>query len=439
MDGFNLYREAKDHYDKLIPGKKDGLILLSLYSKYKEKSFSEDDIIYFINRIYKDYSNDSNRENFERNNNIILRFQEAFLWRDKVSKTYHFKKYALDFCHNIENRLEENYNPAKIKRWFDELYNSLILNVEKNQDFNLWIEDHFDIRKPSLATQIEILDQQVNKSVFDFKTNIKSDSKDILEILKQIEFSLGIIKEQALELRNAFQISYDIDDKLTSILENKDSLNYLSNIKKVQEFHDKSRGHLEQVSGRIEKIKPRVREFIYNFNKKDFDRKTDKFINFLLQESTVKKFSGSKEIAFPLNIFIPIFKDEKIIPKLTIVPLREFSPKLPIKVPERNINKKDRKALLEKTLKWKYEKDRINYWAKLAFLNIDVEQSFEFSPFFFNVVKVDGFNIAVKFAHKVLRESTKKYEKYKVSINKEVYKNPIKSNISIWQMQIQKK
>lgn len=30
MDSFDLYREAKDQYEKLIPDNNDGLILLSL-------------------------------------------------------------------------------------------------------------------------------------------------------------------------------------------------------------------------------------------------------------------------------------------------------------------------------------------------------------------------------------------------------------------------
>ena len=51
METFNLYREAKDQYEKLIPEKNDGLILLSLYAKYKDKDFTEENIISIINKI----------------------------------------------------------------------------------------------------------------------------------------------------------------------------------------------------------------------------------------------------------------------------------------------------------------------------------------------------------------------------------------------------
>ena len=236
MDGFNLYREAKDHYEKLIPEKKDGLVLLSLYSKYKEKNFSEDNIKSIINKIYKDQGKDSNRTEYERNNNIILRLQDSFLWRDEINKTYEFKKYGLEFCNSIENRLQKNYSPAKIKRWFDELFSSLESNIEKGENFNIWIEDHFDVRKPAISAQIEILDQQVNESVKEFKINIKSENESILELLKQIEIGLLVIKEQTSELRKAFQISYDIDDILTNILEGQNAIDYIENIKKVQQL-----------------------------------------------------------------------------------------------------------------------------------------------------------------------------------------------------------
>ena len=175
MENFNLYREAKDQYEKLIPEKNDGLILISLYAKYKDKDFTEENIVTIINKVFKDQGNESSRTEYNRNNSIILRLQESFLWRNETKRTYQFKKYGLELCQNIERRLIEKYNPAKIKRFFDELYQSLTKNIEENNDFNLWIEDHFDIRMPELISQIEILDQQVNDSVSEFKTNIKSE------------------------------------------------------------------------------------------------------------------------------------------------------------------------------------------------------------------------------------------------------------------------
>jgi hypothetical protein len=57
-----------------------------------------------------------------------------------------------------------------------------------------------------------------------------------------------VIKEQTSELRKAFQISYDIDDILTNILKGQNAIDYIGNIKKAQQFHDKSISQLEHVS-----------------------------------------------------------------------------------------------------------------------------------------------------------------------------------------------
>lgn len=438
MESFNLYREAKGQYEKLIPEKNDGLILLSLYSKYNDKDFTEENIITIINNVFKDQGIESSRIEYNRNNIIILRLQESFLWRNEARRTYQFKKYGLELCQNIEKRLIEKYNPAKIKRFFDELHKSLIENIEKEKDFNEWIEDHFNLRMPELVSQIEILDQQVNESVNEFKTSIKSEHQHILEVLKKIEIHLEIIKEQASELKNAFQVSYEIDEALTGILQKPDSYDYIENIQKVQKFHDNSRSQLEQVSKRIEKIKPRIREFIYDFNKRDFDRKTNKFIDYLLENSFVKKEGSVKRIQLPDNLSSIKVKSAYYLPILNIVPIREISYKLPIEVSKREIDFYKRKKLLEKTNKWKQDKERILYWTNIAFKELEENGTLIFTQLFFKIIDVDKLPIAVKTAHNILRKSTKLKQKYKIDINRNAVNYTAIKSISLWQMTIQK-
>lgn len=438
METFNLYREAKDQYDKLIPDKNDGLILIALYAKYKDKDFLEENIVTIINKVFKDQGNESSRTEYNRNNAIILRLQESFLWRNETKRTYQFKKYGLELCQNIEKRLIEKYNPAKIKRFFDELYYSLTKNIEDNNDFNLWIEDHFNLRMPELVSQIEILDQQVNESVSEFKTNIKSEDFNIINLLKEIEIRLEVIKEQAFELKNAFQISYDIDELLTGILEKNEGYDYIENIQKVQNFHDSSRNQLEQVSKRIEKIKPRIREFIYDFNKQDFDRKTNKFINHLLEKSFVKREGNIKRIMLPNNLCNLKIKSAENLPKLNVLTIREISPKFAIDVVKRQIDTTKRKELVEKTLKWKQDKEKIMYWTNRAFQELEEKGTLIFAPLFFKIIETDQLTIAVKTAHNILRRSTRNKQKYKIEIKPELVNNSEKKGIALWQMKIQK-
>lgn len=438
MEGFNLYREAKDNYNKLIPNQMEGLIVLSIYEKYKDGRFTEDNINAIINKVYNDSGKGGKTNLFERNNKTILRLQEAFLWRDSNNRTYTFKKYGLEFCENVNQRLVKNYNPAKIKRWFDELFASLDKTVQEGGDINNWMTDHFDLRKPELTMQIEILDHQVNKSVLDFKKNIKSKNKGLIQVLEQIEFGLDLIKTQSLELRSAFSISYDIDDILTGILERGNASGFIENIKKVQEFHDKSRIHLEQVSARIDKIKPQIREFIYNFNRGHFDRKTDEFIQFLLQNSTTARIGNNKVIQFPEGVPCYSFTNKQVAPRLTVIPIKEFAPKLPTPILKRKINGADKSKLVDKTQKWKAEKERILYWTKFAFAEVESKTLLDFSSLFFEILDQDGFAIAVKTTHKVLRTVSKKSNQFRIEVLKQPLTSEITSKIKIWQVTIRK-
>ncbi|MCU4577976.1 hypothetical protein KTJ34_11095 [Acinetobacter courvalinii] len=438
VESFDLYREAKNQYEKLVPEKNDGLILLSLYAKYKDQDFTEENIITIINKVSKDQGHESSRNEYNRNNTVILRLQESFLWRNEIKRTYQFKKYGLELCQNIEKRLIEKYNPAKIKRFFDELHKSLTENIEGKKDFNEWIEDHFNLRMPELISQIEILDQQVDESVNDFKINIKSENQNIIDILKEIENHLEVIKEQASELKNAFQISYEIDEVLTGILQKQNNYHYIENIQKVQKFHDNSRNQLEQVSKRIEKIKPRIREFIYDFNKQDFDRKTNKFISYLLENSFVKKEGNIKRIQLPSHLSCLKVRLTEHLPILNVVHTREISYKLPIEVSKREIDLSKREKLLDKTNKWKKDKERILYWTNIAFKELEENKILFFPPLFFKIIDTDKLPIAIKTAHNILRRSSKLKRKYKININPNIINHSEIKSISLWQMTIHK-
>ena len=439
MDNLNLYREAKEHYEKLIPDKNDGLILLSLYEKYKENDFSEENIISIVNRVFKDQGNDTTRTEYNRNNTIILRLQESFLWRNQSRKTYQFKKYGLEFCQNIEKRLIEKYNPAKIKRFFTELHQTLVITIENQKDFDEWMEDHFDVRMPELASQIEILDQQVNESVGEFKTNFRSGERNSIDVLREIEIRLEIIKEQSSELKNAFQISYDIDELLTVLLERNQEIRHLHNIHRVQHFHDSCRSQLEQVSKRIEKIKPRIREFIYDFNKQDFDRKTNKFIQHLLTKSVIRRDAGPKRIRLPEHVSGLRVKSTADTQVFTIVPIRKISRKEAVPAPKKEVDPYRSAALMEKTLAWQRDKQRIKYWTDTVFLELEAKGVVLFTPLFFAIVTTDTLAIAVKTAHNVLRNTAKQKQKYQVEILQTRDSQPQNKSTAIWQMTLRKK
>jgi hypothetical protein len=441
MQTFNLYREAKDHYELLIPDRLEGLILLRLYDKYANDEFNEERINDAIDKVYKDLGRQSQRNEYERNNAIILKFQEFFLWRDETKKNYRFKAYGLDFCENIKTRLFKRYSPAEIKRIFDYLYNELLRHVETpDLNFNLWHKEHFSIRHTEIIAQVEILDQQVSESVRAFRKRIKEDTPDLLLLLEEIETSLNEIREHASQLKEAFKSTYAIDYKLDELIGDTNSQEFISNINEVMDFNSGIRAQLEQVSSRIDKIKPRIREFIYEFNQRDFDRKTGLFLNLLLNSSKqIKNESGRKKLLLPDDV--PSFQvyEPTLLPKFVIVPDKDITPKAPVEVVKREVNTQRQGYLIKIAQQKLFERHRIQFWIKHAFEMLNTTSQLEYTPLFFKILTEENSNlsIAVKVTSKLLQQVSKN-KSYHVKISHKTETHSSFPNIHLWKMHIQK-
>ncbi len=442
MTSFNLYKETKDHYDLLIPDKLEGLILLSLYEKFGKDEFSEDRINETIDKVHKDLGRQSQRNEYERNSAIVLKFQEFFLWRDDIKKTYRFKVYGEEFCEKIKERLESRYSPAEIKRLFDSLYHELLRHLNSpSLNFNLWVTEHFNRRTLDILTQVEILDQQVSESVKEFRKKIKENDQGLFQLLEEIEMSLDEIKEHASQLKDAFKATYDIEYKLEELLNSPESQQFISNINEVMNFNTLIRGQLEQVSDRIDRIKPRIREFIYEFNQRDFDRKTTLFLNLLLNNSKqIRNEKGKKILVLPTEV--PTFSvfNAADLPRFVVIPEKDISPKIPVEVVYRKVNTMRQNDALKNVGQKIFERQRVQYWVKYIMEKLENEGQLNYTPLFFQILSEEGLilSIAVKTTNKIIRDLSKN-RTYKITIVQEKEKHNLFPTINLWKMYIQKK
>ena len=124
-------------------------------------------------------------------------------------------------------------------------------------------------------------------------------------------------------------------------------------------------------------------------------------------------------------------------PKLNVLTIKEISPKFPIDVVKRQIDFVKRKELVDKTLKWKHDKERITHWTNIAFQELEENGTLVFAPLFFRIIATDQLFIAVKTAHNVLRKTTRNKQKYKIEIKPELVNYSEKKGIALWQMKIQ--
>ncbi|MDB4922904.1 hypothetical protein [Mucilaginibacter sp.] len=438
----DLLREARQHYNQLVPPKDAGLILLTLFNRYQGGEFTEDQIIDIIRQVNKDLGKPQGRNEYERENQVVIRLQEFFLWRDSERKVYRFKKYGLEFCKRINNRLLDSYSPAKIKRIFNYLLDELKKSLSGTDgDLNTWVEDHFSERGNELAEQIEILDQQVAESVKLFRYTVKSQHESIIQLIDSIEKNLEAIKKQASDLTNAFQVTFDIDELLQQLLESDQAYPYLDNIKFVRTYNEQVRSHLEQVSLRIDKIKPRLREFIYDFNQRELDRKTDRFIHYLLDRSAYQRSPGGpKRLTLPPDIPAVALKRADLVSCFCIVPERDLLPKPPQPAIVRAVDPERTRQMMAGNERVLYLRNRITYWANEALRLIEEQGEIDFSAFFYHILAEEKGNlqIPVRTAHRVIKEVQDR-SRFGIEVQTETYIPLLPSDISLWKMKISKK
>ncbi len=441
MKELDLYSEAKPRYYQLIPNREDGLILLALYQKYQKQEFTEDQIIQIINKVLSDLRGTNIRDEGNRNNNIILRLQEFFLWRDRKRKVYGFKNYGEEFCQKVFKRLSESYHPAKIERLFKHLLETLRTSLEKSPtELLIWMDDHFNLRSTELAQQIEILDQQVSESVDDFRFQIKQPQVNILQVIETISTGLDHIKKHVHELTTGFQITYDIDDIVQDMLKDTANFELVDSINLVLRYNQNVRNHLDQVSTRIDKIKPRIREFIFEFNQRELDRKTDDFLHYLLDNVVyVRENRQPKRLNFPKEIESVIIRIPESVPRFNILTERDFSRKAPLPPAVRSIDVEQTKEMMAKNIEKLEIKKKIQYWTTEALNQIDIEGKLDFSPFFFNILNNErhNLNIAVRTAQKLVKHCNS--WQYEIMVDQNEYHDPHYLNLSLWNMTILKK
>lgn len=302
------------------------------------------------------------------------------------------------------------------------------------------MDDHFNQRSNELALQIEILDQQVSESVDEFRFQIKQSQANILQVIDNISVGLDQIKQHAYELTTGFQITYDIDDILQDMLKNPASFDLLDSINHVLQYNQNVRNHLDQVSVRIDKIKPRIREFIFEFNQRELDRKTDKFLHYLLDNvSYIRQENQPKRLVFPEEIESFSVKISESIPRFYILTEKDFVRKAPIPPAVRSVDVEQTRTAMAKNKEKLEKKKKIQFWAKKAIDQIEQEGKLEFSPFFFSILahEQDDLNIAVKTAQRLVKQCNG--WQYKITVDQNEYHDPNYLNLSLWNMMIQKK
>lgn len=434
MSIFNFYTEIEEKFEYLMPERYPGLVIFLLYHKQKKKeiasTFTEDEIITTIKEIRKDLKTEQ-REQF---NSTIKSLQKYYLWRDEEKKEYRFRPLATKICDLFNDILVKTISSTQIQKDFKYILN----NLREEKNFEQWFRLTFESYKDNVNIQVSALDSQMLDAIIEFRSKLSSEESYNISELKLIVERLDDIGSKTDELNAAFSSSHEITQFLTRLLEKEDNSIHFEKIHSVINFFKEIRGNLQIISKNIDRIKPKLNDYVRDINRKDFQRKYKTFLKYVLNEST----SDKKQIKLPQTL-TPLTVGNKENQKFVIVKenweagsrLNKRSRKISVPSIDKVANTQ-RKQQLDTELS---QKNRVSNYLKELDDRLKSAEEVNFSDYFFEILKKEDGNIntLVKLSHLAMSRYHRD-RKYGVSISSEKMTKD-NSNISIWKTIIYKK
>lgn len=305
MTEFHFYHELKKkkYYEPLIPEKKSGLVIIYLYDqwksgKYLSNSFTENAVKSAIEQVASDLGKSYENTQHERFRIINRGLQEYFLFRNEETNLYHITQYGIEFCESIRNKIEPEFNPSVIEKILSDLISLLKASIANN-DFEYWYNHHFQNQKPYIKRQVETLLKLVEKAVQEFRASTKSDDEIFIETVRKVDTSLETVRKHSDELKDVFFDAEEIKSIIIELSFDEYSLDLINQKESVRIFIEEINNDLSIINQRIEKIRPKLRQFISSINQRNFDRNTEHFLQYLLKNSYVSKDSSKNKVYFP--------------------------------------------------------------------------------------------------------------------------------------------
>lgn len=446
---FNFLAEiAKENtYRLLFPDAKAGMAIIWLYEKlengaFPDKFFKESDIhdaLMDVSYVDRDNGHYHLKEKY---NSIISDLQEYFLRYDDEKQQYEFKQYAYTFCERAKETLKNFFDPTQIEVICTNLGDKLIgcSTQEKVQE---WFDLDFSAFKPRLKSQLDYLDKQIDQSVADLRGNNKLSLQEgtILDTLRQIDERFEIIRSQNKELRTAFRATEEIRRLLNKYAEQYDSDEIHKGTDAAISFFQEMRHVLLLIDKRLDRIQPRIKQLFSNLNKPLFNVRIEKFLGYLIRNSTETNVEGRKELSLPDGIHQTI--TSFAISNFTIVERK--TDLFPVK-PKKRIEVVETPELKQKafatTITQVFQQDDVTRWLGIIAEQLAEAKQVDLSYYFFRIIQEGKGDNTLGLAISVLYRAIKWYEQqqqYNLIINPAVTKSRQGIKTTLWQITIQQK
>lgn len=440
-------RLLRERYNLLVPRQEDGLIILAIFQKVRAgtipRAFPERIIVETIKQVFAELGQVSGRgEETQKYDETLHRLLRHFLDKNLEEKTYQLSTYAENFCDLLEKEVHTAINPSQIQKTFNDLVLLLGHKLETIDDFRHWYHTQFFKNKNDISSQLRALHTQIEDTIEQLNDLVKNESDNFRELLIGCEALLDKVKEQADKLSSAFSSKDDIKQLLDDAALT-DQFEYREMKRDVRNFFKDIEQRLINVSHTIDRIKPKVNKLYNDFEKREFDRKIESFLLYLLKNSK-SKFYRTKKLkdrkVHELDIFLPSNIEQKDVysdrSRLTMVDYLPLLEPPAVEVRDMMWDEEDLKRQAE-LRRSQIERDkRIEHWFQEISREAEKKKTVDFGNYFFKILsKENDLETAIKEATLVLKEFSNK-PGFEVTVKEEFALDPKQPNVAIWKMQI---
>lgn len=417
----NFFDQLKidNTYELFFPKREQGLVIIWLYEKIRNKTFpngifKEADIQQAFQEISLLSKEKIERNPWDHYNSHIMALQEFFLIYNEEDQTYKLRDFAEHICKKIYTILSNRFNPTIIEVTCMDLAAKLEA-VANATDLQNWLDIHLDKSKFVLKEQIDFLQQQIDNTIQELRDKAKLKDCHLTDTLKQVEDDLDKIREQNKELRGAFRETKKIKNILLDHPFRSSTDETDEKTAEAIDYFEEIRISLDMVDSRIDRLQPKIRQFFNALNRPLFNTRVTKFLNFLLNHSTI---TGG-QLAFPE----PIGSFVSHIPTTSFTVVQRQTDLFPVRTSKSNTYPEDPqkrdKAFNAERVKLK-QQNLAGVWISRIRDQKKYRQDIHLSKLFFRILKEnqEDIQLALIVTYQIIKEFDKD-ENWQVEIHPE--------------------
>jgi len=448
----NIENEIFERYNELIPKKEIGLIVFSIYSQIKnneiDKLLSYKNLTNIIDEKWKEIGINHQKGKYQKYESILLVLRKHYIDKDIKTDNYILTDYAEKFCRFIEEEIKNVLKPSEIEQLFNNLLLILKDNIISFEKFEVWYNKEFFPRKFDINSQVRALRIQAENAQNELN-NIMNKDDDYFEMLKKIESQIDEIQKQNYEIVKSFSAK----DSIKKLLDETE----LSELREFRIIRANIRGFFREIDKKltiiseiIDTTKPKIFKLYQDIEKKQFDKKLEKFLLYVLKNSANTKFSINQlknKIIYDTNIELPEnIEFSKLnfphIDKFIRTEYVEFTEPDTNETQEADFDPEANKLQIEKRRNQLEKNKKIEYWYNqfdTSIKELKLKEELEFSDFFYEILKIENqdIEIALKVANKVFTNISKD-DKFQLDIDKKFETSKDIKDIALWKMKITK-